>query len=46
MEQFRRRGLEGSAQIRPSVPANVVLIEPKSADGLLGAKRETALRIG
>ncbi|HXJ21273.1 MAG TPA: CDP-alcohol phosphatidyltransferase family protein [Polyangia bacterium] len=46
MAQFRRRGLEVSAQIRPSAPANVVLIEPKSADALLGAKRETALRIG
>jgi CDP-diacylglycerol--glycerol-3-phosphate 3-phosphatidyltransferase len=47
MEQFRRRGLE-PAQIRPGIPmpANVVLLETKGADALLGAKREPALRIG
>jgi CDP-diacylglycerol--glycerol-3-phosphate 3-phosphatidyltransferase len=46
MEQFRRRGREpAQAQIRPTAPANVVLLEPK-ADGLLGSQREPALRIG
>jgi len=45
MEQFTKRGRE-AAQIRPTAPANVVVLEPKGADGLLAAKREPALRIG
>lgn len=45
MDQFQRRGRE-PAQIRPTAPANVVLLETKSADALLAAKREPALRIG